>query len=85
MSYYGSVTTNCFPAFDGNGNVMALVNSADGTSVAQYDYDPFLNVIRATGPMAFANVMLGSTKYYDSGEWTLLLWLSLLERWSLAK
>ena len=64
-SYYGTQTTNCFPAFDGNGNVMALVNAADGTSVVQYDYDPFLGIIRATGPMAFANVMLGSTKYYD--------------------
>ncbi|MGD1088735.1 MAG: type IV secretion protein Rhs, partial [Verrucomicrobiota bacterium] len=26
VSYYGSSTTNCFPAFDGNGNVMALIN-----------------------------------------------------------
>lgn len=65
MSYYGSSTTNCFPAFDGNGNLVALINAVDGTSVAQYDYDPFLGIIRATGPMAFANVMLGSTKYYD--------------------
>ena len=65
VSYYGASTTNCFPAFDGNGNLAALINAADGTSVAQYEYDPFLGLIRATGPMAFANVLLGSTKYYD--------------------
>ncbi|HEX9045869.1 MAG TPA: hypothetical protein VF988_02485 [Verrucomicrobiae bacterium] len=41
VSYHGSATTNCFPAFDGNGNVMALVTAADGTSVAKYEYGPF--------------------------------------------
>ena len=64
-SYYGSTTTNCFPAFDGNGNVMAYINAADGTVVEQLDYDPFLNVIRETGPMANVLPLLGSTKYYD--------------------
>ena len=72
MSYYGNSTTNCFPAFDGNGNVMALINTADGTTVANYDYDPFLGIIRATGPMAFANMMLGSTKYYDDETDTIM-------------
>ena len=64
-SYYGTTTTNCFPAFDGNGNVMAYINAADGASVLQMDYDPFLNVIRETGPMASLMPFLGSTKYYD--------------------
>ena len=64
-SYYGTTTTNCFPAFDGNGNVMAYVNAADGASVAQLEYDPFLGLTRATGPMAKLLPFLGSTKYYD--------------------
>jgi hypothetical protein len=34
--YYGGSTTNSFVAFDGNGNVASLVNTADGTSLAQY-------------------------------------------------
>ena len=51
-SYYGTATTNCFVAYDGNGNVSALVNAADGTTVANYEYGPFGEVIRATGPMA---------------------------------
>jgi RHS repeat-associated protein len=65
VSYYGSTTTNCFPAYDGNGNVAALVNAADGTTVANYEYGPFGEVIRSTGPMARNNPLLFSTKYYD--------------------
>lgn len=42
VSDHGSLTTNCFPVFDGNGNVMALVNAADGTLAAEYDYGPFV-------------------------------------------
>ena len=61
----GSTTTNCFPAFDGNGNVMGLVNSVDGTVIAEYDYGPFGEVIRSTGPMAKANPFRFSTKYQD--------------------
>ena len=65
MSYNGSSTTNCFPAFDGNGNVAALVNAANGTIVANYEYGPFGEVIRSTGPMAKANPIRFSTKYDD--------------------
>jgi RHS repeat-associated protein len=64
-SYYGTATTNCFAAFDGNGNVSALVNAADGTTVANYEYGPFGEVIRATGPMAKPNPFRFSTKYQD--------------------
>jgi RHS repeat-associated protein len=66
VSDYGSsTTTNCFAAFDGNGNLAALVNAADGTSVANYEYGPFGEVIRATGPMAKVNPIRFSTKYQD--------------------
>ena len=36
VSGYGSATTNCFPAFDGNGKVAALIHAADGTVAAKY-------------------------------------------------
>jgi RHS repeat-associated protein len=62
MSYAG---TNCFVAYDGNGNVAALVNAADGTVVANYEYGPFGEVIRATGPMAKQNPFRFATQYYD--------------------
>jgi RHS repeat-associated protein len=65
VSYYGTTTTNCFPAFDGNGNVMALVNAADGMAAANYDYGPFGEVIRTTGAMAQADPYRFSTKYQD--------------------
>src|SRR5690606_3040742 len=39
-----------FYAYDGNGNVSALVNATDGTVSANYEYEPFGAVLRATGP-----------------------------------
>ncbi|MDR3377821.1 MAG: RHS repeat-associated core domain-containing protein [Verrucomicrobiae bacterium] len=65
VSYHGTTTTNCFPAYDGNGNVAALVNAADGTLAANYEYGPFGEVIRQTGPMAKLNPFRFSTKYQD--------------------
>jgi hypothetical protein len=65
MSYCGASTTNCFVAYDGNGNVAALISAADGTVAAQFDYGPFGEVIRATGPMAKLNPFRFSTKYQD--------------------
>jgi RHS repeat-associated protein len=53
------------PAYDGNGNVMALVSMSGGTNCAAYEYGPFGEVIRATGPMAKANPFRFSTKYQD--------------------
>ena len=64
VSYHGSSLTNCFPAYDGNGNVSALVNAA-GTVAANYEYGPFGEVIRATGPLAKINPIRFSTKYQD--------------------
>src|SRR5258706_12051485 len=54
-----------FVAFDGNGNVAALVNVADGTVSANYDYGPFGEVVRSSGPAARANPVRFSTKYQD--------------------
>ena len=56
-----------FYGYDGNGNVLGLISANNGSTAAQYDYDPFLGVIRASGLMAKANPFLGSTKFYD---WT---------------
>ena len=54
-----------YPSYDGNHNVMALVNAATGETSAQYEYGPFHELLRATGPMARENVFLGATKYQD--------------------
>ena len=63
--YKGAQTTNCFVAFDGNGNVAALADAGSTNTLAQYEYGPFAEVIRATGPMAKANPFRFSTKYQD--------------------
>jgi RHS repeat-associated protein len=65
VGYVGTQATNAFVAFDGNGNVSALVNAADGKTVAQYEYAPFGEVIRSTGPMAKVNPFRFSTKFQD--------------------
>jgi len=58
-------TSTSFYAFDGNGNVLGLVASADGTFAAQYEYAPFGEVVRSTGPLARSNPFRFSTKYQD--------------------
>ena len=54
-----------FFAYDGNGSVAGLAKANDGTSSAVYEYGPFGEVIRSTGPMAKANPFRFSTKYQD--------------------
>jgi RHS repeat-associated protein len=54
-----------FAAYDGNGNVAALIKGTDGTISAQYEYGPFAEPIRVTGPMGKTNPIRFSTKYTD--------------------
>jgi len=42
-----------------------LVSAADGSVAARYEYGPFGELIRATGPMAKVNPFRFSTKYQD--------------------
>jgi len=61
----GSLAGTYFYGYDGNGNVAALVNGADGSEAARYEYGPFGELLRATGPMAKLNPFRFSTKYQD--------------------
>jgi RHS repeat-associated protein len=54
-----------FAAYDGNGNVSALVSASDGTVSADYAYGPFGEMLRMTGTMAKANPLRFSTQYAD--------------------
>ena len=54
-----------FTCYDGNGNVSALVNAADGSESARYEYGPFGEPIRVTGPLAKLNPIRFSTQYAD--------------------
>jgi RHS repeat-associated protein len=64
--YAGTNAGTYFYAYDGNGNVAALMNAANGALAAQYEYDPFLGITRASGAQAFVNPFLGSTKFFDA-------------------
>jgi RHS repeat-associated protein len=61
----GVVLNSYLPAFDGNGNVAALIKAGDGTESARYEYGPFGEVIRMTGSIAKAHPLRFSTKYQD--------------------
>ena len=58
-------TESHLPAFDGNGNVMALVKASDRSVSARYEYGPFGEtlVVEETG---VSNPFRFSTKYLDS-------------------
>lgn len=61
-----SSPTAHFTAYDGNGNVVALVKASDGTLSARYEYGPFGEPLRATGDaIAAANPWRFSTKRTD--------------------
>jgi RHS repeat-associated protein len=54
-----------FPCYDGNGNVVAMVNAATGAVAVNFEYGPFGELIRATGPLAKLCPFMFSTKFYD--------------------
>jgi RHS repeat-associated protein len=62
-----TVTTNGthFPAYDGNGNISALVSASAETQTAAYEFGPFGEVIRAEGTGANSCPVRFSTKYQD--------------------
>jgi RHS repeat-associated protein len=55
-----------FVAYDGNGNIVALSAASDGSGAARYEYGPFGESIRITGPAANQNPFRFSTKRTDS-------------------
>ncbi len=59
-------TSSQFVCYDGNGNVEALTDTTNGTTTAQYEYGPFGELNRATGPIAMADPFRFSTKYQDN-------------------
>jgi len=54
-----------FFVYDGNGNVTGLVDT-NGVTVAEYEYSPFGETLKATGNIGLENKFRFSTKYTDS-------------------
>ncbi len=57
--------TNYFASYDGNGNITALINAVDKSTSARYEYSPFGELLRASGPMAKPSPFRFSTKFWD--------------------
>ncbi|MDG2123280.1 MAG: DUF2235 domain-containing protein, partial [Verrucomicrobiales bacterium] len=67
-----AVTTHTGPTpgthatvYDANGNITALVDTSTAEPSATYQYDPYGNLLQATGPAAQINPFRFSTKYHD--------------------
>jgi RHS repeat-associated protein len=52
-------------AYDGNGNVMGLVDAADGSVVAEYDYDPWGDNVSELDTSLLGNPIGYSCRYLD--------------------
>ncbi len=65
MAQQGS--TQYLYAFDGNGNVSGVMNRSSGTTVAEYEYSPFGELLRCQtlDPTVADQPFRFSTKYYD--------------------
>ena len=55
-----------FTCYDGNGNIVALVSATTGTETARYEYGPFGEPIRVSGPASSLNPFRFSTKRTDN-------------------
>ena len=58
-------TKSTIPAYDGTGNILAYLDTADGNTVASYEYGPFGEPLRESGPLAKAHPHRWSSKYTD--------------------
>jgi len=58
----GPAASTHFVTYDGNGNVWNLVSASTGTETARYEYGPFGEALRLSGPAAHQNPFRFSTK-----------------------
>ncbi len=58
-------TGTVYYLYDANGNVGQLVNAANGSIAAHYEYDPYGNVIYKYGSEADNNIYRFSAKFFD--------------------
>ena len=58
-------TKATIPAYDGTGNILAYLDTADGKTVASYEYGPFGEPLRESGLLAKAHPHRWSSKYTD--------------------
>jgi RHS repeat-associated protein len=62
---YGTEAGSYYPAYDANGNLIAMVKASNSTLAAKYDYSPYGETLTSTGSFAATNPFKFSTKYCD--------------------
>ena len=77
--------TDCFTAYDGNGNITSLINATDKSLAARYEYSPYGQLIRETGLLAAQMPFRFSTKFWDEESgliyYNMRVYSSTLGRW----
>jgi uncharacterized protein RhaS with RHS repeats len=64
-SSFSSSSSTALFLYDGNGNVTNLADAGTAATLATYEYGPFGNTLVASGPLADANPIRFSTKYFE--------------------
>ena len=54
------------PCADATGNIIALIDAETGESVARYDYTPYGEQLRVSGPAAAGNPIRFASRYHDA-------------------
>ena len=65
VKVHGGSPSDNFVAYDGNGNVTALVDGSTQVASARYEYGPFGELVRSSGTLAKVNSFRFSTKWQD--------------------
>jgi hypothetical protein len=64
----GPASGTHFVTYDGNGNVWQLVSATTGTETARYEYGPFGEPLRATGPRCLFQPLPLQRQTYGPGN-----------------
>ena len=78
MAQNASDSTTHFSAFDGNGDVMALVNADTGAVSVEYEYGPFGESVESDGRHGQSQSVSVLLEVHRPGNWTALLRLQIL-------
>ena len=65
VKVHGGSPSDNFVAYDGNGNVTALVDGSTQVASGRYEYGPFGELVRSSGALAKVNPFRFSTKWQD--------------------
>jgi RHS repeat-associated protein len=65
LQLFSPTTKTMLAVNDVFGNVVGLLDGTSGSLEASYEYSPFGEALRSSGPQATANPFRFSTKYYD--------------------